>query len=1603
MLIAVLTLFACGDNGQVDPGDTSGGCVYAPGVETSVIYNDDSSYVKDIAGYVYDNTKAVVHVYTDSADSIAHEVVIGNTSRDITEKAYAALSKKIQREVSLYGENETEAEWDTVGYAVYSDGKSVAVVWSDERIHKNPIWERHILESLALDFFTENYLNCKTLVLEDGYVKTEIFSITDYLADRGVEVLNEKWDLLESQIAEEYREDIITSLKSLYALYDNRMVSWYANLYDPGIGGWYWSNSGRDTVGYLPSIEETYEAVSFVSGSGMAELFDDKWEDALPEWLKEQIGNFIYNLQDEDGFFYHPQWPKEYIEAHGLQSRITRDIGSAKTVLGKLGITPKYSETKSASSLTDNLGSSKVVAVSKVVPTAMLSQFESVAAFKEYLDGFDAELARITDNDTWAYKFYYYGNLFQSTTGYVNSNPEYRRMLIEFFDKHQNPETGLWADKPCYNATNAIHKIGSVYNSLGAELKYIDKMVDATIEILLFDMETNPSSAGVDVYNAWSCFPYIYQNIRKCSATPEIGAAKCEEIKNRVYSLAKSMIDNTALHIVGLKRDDGSFSYSRTGVNSTAQGCPISVPGVVEGNVNGNGIASLAVIQHIMKALELEEYEVPLFTEAERVMFIRILESLQPVIKDSEVLGQDITNDFESIPVGDVADGYEVVLDAGRDSIDGTFIHVVEEVGGNRAIEVVAKNRNLVGTNANMRNYALRIPVENLSTYSNVTVLEFDIKFMSDSDKTKFIELGFRNMGGSTTIYPMFNYKANGNIELYDYDGDFIATIGTAGEYIDMRIEYYWGEGVYKVYVDGLYRGSGDSTYGGYAHGKTGSVTFATSSTINAHYFLDNIRAVTLSKEYVDGALEMAEEKLYTFDESNTLPEDITILEGTPAIDVSEDGDGKLLLNGASISIPTNTRSYAATTAFIEANVEFINADGDVMTLTLYNENNVVLWNVNVGISSGKYYFYDTKCLTRVDTNITARAGDVMRFAYYWSLGPGQCELALKIFIGENEVALSYTPYTQKYLSAPLTYAVIKGDSIALDNLKVERIPAEFEGDALPTVTHGEDKATLNFEDRNVGDDLPERITGDAEIGAEFTNTNRYLLINDTDAKGQNTVYITPYGDKENATHLIFDFDIEYLRSSMGELANFYLVDESGKHYRIAYLNGYNYSGPAPHIRMFCQNKADGGFSMIDGSPNVVDRAFFYRGERNTSSVTKTKVVFEIDLEAGNVTVTYRGQYSFTYQGMIRTGIDSLKIETSATTTSALTIDNLTANFVNAAAVLDPTPESFENGYTSTDVTWECTHSGALGIVSSATNLTFPSGATAFYSDANTTNSHGATATVIEEESGNHYLNISAPKRANDRDRAYGLTSLPEKCTFTPNAYVYEVDLKLDSILPDGSKSHTSFMQIVVRSSTGAYVQYNMRGAAAGRVDLERKVIANWDTWFTLRLEYYPEHNVIQLYVKNADGGYDYIGDLTEAIASSDKNDKTPAVLKGNISSINISGANNASSGFSMNIDNVKLYTTKLEYNGEQTPTTPDLGEIGGGNDDQGGSGNEGGTTEPENPGSGTIPPINPGTGPNVPDEDEGITEEDGPDYGDNQPGNGGGGIIDDDMDEWTH
>jgi len=174
----------------------------------------------------------------------------------------------------------------------------------------------------------------------------------------------------------------------LQSLYTDGIYKWYASLWEPDIGGFYYSLSARDTEGFLPDIESTAQLLGYVEELGLVPNLID-----LPEGMKKKLIAFLQGLQDkDDGYFYHPQWGKEVTD--GYLSRRARDLSRAVSVLNTLGASPTYDTptgTKgdgvladgnpiARAALTSPLGGSAVAAVSAFLVVRRVVVFFSPSA-----------------------------------------------------------------------------------------------------------------------------------------------------------------------------------------------------------------------------------------------------------------------------------------------------------------------------------------------------------------------------------------------------------------------------------------------------------------------------------------------------------------------------------------------------------------------------------------------------------------------------------------------------------------------------------------------------------------------------------------------------------------------------------------------------------------------------------------------------------------------------------------------------------------------------------------------------------------------------------------------------------------------------------------------------------------------------------------------------------------------------------------------------------------------------------------------------------------------------------------------------------------------
>ena len=413
------------------------------------------------------------------------------------------------------------------------------------------------------------------------------FTREDEIAEQ--EIIDEairtaQWAALEEAFVEElgYSQDnaadVTEAIKLLYTLYGKELVTWVASLYSKGYmdaeneiwaGGFYASTAGRDTYGYGPDLQCTVQLLRFLESSG---VFTNAGDD-VPEWMRHQLVYFAKSLQHENGYFYHPQWGKEFTDTK--LSRRGRDLSWGITLLEEFGERPQYTTpsgtsgdgqsadeylesvgiTKDAilfseTALTTHLGSSAAEMVSAAVYIAAseaddgTAYLQSHTAFINYLLT-DIEPGMKTNQ-------YVTGNTINATdnqiNGYSNSlgvytykegdeaategavAEDYKRfdgmtlkeMALEVLLTTVNPKTGLyggyqedgsWLGKESltFSHSNGFFKVISVINGWGGVYPYAALAAESLITNLV--NENLPSTGNAcDVYNIWNAINSLKNN-----------------------------------------------------------------------------------------------------------------------------------------------------------------------------------------------------------------------------------------------------------------------------------------------------------------------------------------------------------------------------------------------------------------------------------------------------------------------------------------------------------------------------------------------------------------------------------------------------------------------------------------------------------------------------------------------------------------------------------------------------------------------------------------------------------------------------------------------------------------------------------------------------------------------------------------------------------------------------------------------------------------------------------------------------------------------------------------------------------------------------------
>lgn len=385
-------------------------------------------------------------------------------------------------------------------------------------------------------------------------------------------------------------EAVVAAYKELYGMHEVGLCSWLAGLFDPDIGGFYHSNSGRDNewiewegkrVYTQPDIESTLQAVTLMRHVGIIKEFDE-----IPDWMREKIMKYTCSLQsEEDGHIYHPQWGKTVND-----TRRGRDLGNASALADIFKFKLPYpTALERINAALAAQGEKKDAA--KATP-ALSEHLRSKEAFLKYLENLPWEAPE-------GLAAYGAGNSLAAQGTLIKAAGLYD-VMCDFLDSIQHKDTGLWGAIPGYPALNAFFKIGVAYGVGDRVMPNIDKVAYSAMDIMC-DPATNNRTVCYQ-FNAWWTLLLCYGNLRKAGKDKELA-----ELKAEVLRRAPECILATKRKTEPFKCSDGSYSCYYDVTCPTAGGMITSLM-IKEGDTDATTINSQGVLNRSLDVLGLQPF-----------------------------------------------------------------------------------------------------------------------------------------------------------------------------------------------------------------------------------------------------------------------------------------------------------------------------------------------------------------------------------------------------------------------------------------------------------------------------------------------------------------------------------------------------------------------------------------------------------------------------------------------------------------------------------------------------------------------------------------------------------------------------------------------------------------------------------------------------------------------------------------------------------------------------------------------------------------------------------------------------------------------------------
>ena len=439
------------------------------------------------------------------------------------------------------------------------------------------------------------------------------------------------WKKLAAHVGGKEGEELALSMLELYSVYRDTLPEWFASLYDPGVGGFYFCRSARDNerldykgilFGLLPDADSTWQALATMASAGMFRDYGNKASEAIPTEMQGEIIRFIKSLQDPNGSIYHPQFPRERNEEK--ITRRTRDAARGMAVLKYFGASPTYDSPTGERG--DGVRFDGVrVALPSPAPKLDVGKAASdtAAAIPECFKGeecFRKHLSGLTLRNN----SYSTGSFFITQQSIMQAIDKRLRadgasytlygILTDWLSENQL-ENGVWDDEVGYAAINGVMKICRLYSAAGVIMPRVERTVRAAITAICSD---EPTTSIVEVFNPWVAVSVILSDLRGAG---DDGLKIAKEVTRELWLIAPEAIRKTKKKLLRFLRSDGAFSYPADRSGGYNMGMPLGIAGLDEGDMNATHLA-LGIPSRIFSALGLAEFTVPIFCKEDLKRFL---------------------------------------------------------------------------------------------------------------------------------------------------------------------------------------------------------------------------------------------------------------------------------------------------------------------------------------------------------------------------------------------------------------------------------------------------------------------------------------------------------------------------------------------------------------------------------------------------------------------------------------------------------------------------------------------------------------------------------------------------------------------------------------------------------------------------------------------------------------------------------------------------------------------------------------------------------------------------------------------------------------------